>query len=66
MGRHVDTGTSVDYCPAPCLGYSFRSGQPVLPEIMQRFPVTLSLAVGAAIIWVTMGVLIGVISTGSR
>jgi len=66
VGRHVDTGTSVDYCPAPCLGYSFRSGQPVLPEIMHRFPVTLSLAVGAAIIWVTMGVLIGVISALKR
>ena len=47
-GRDVDNGTAIDHCPAPCLGYSFRTNQPVLPEIQNRFPVTLSLAVGAA------------------
>jgi peptide/nickel transport system permease protein len=66
VGRQVNNGATVDNCPAPCLGYSFRSGQPVLPEIIDRFPVTLSLAVGAAIIWLIMGVSIGVISALKR
>ena len=66
VGRDVNNGTSVDHCPAPCLGYSFKTNQPVLPQIEQRFPVTLSLAVGAAIIWVLMGVTIGVISALKR
>src|SRR3954452_5219572 len=61
-GRDVNNGSSVDHCPAPCLGYSFKTSQPVLPQIQKRFPVTLSLAVGAAIIWLLMGVTIGVIS----
>jgi len=66
VGRTVNNGTSVDQCPAPCLGYSFKTNQPVLPEIQKRFPVTLSLAVGAAIIWLVMGVTIGVISALKR
>ncbi len=65
-GRTVNTGSGLDNCPAPCLGYSFRSSAPVLPQIEQRFPVTLSLAVGAAIIWVIMGVSIGVLSALRR
>jgi peptide/nickel transport system permease protein len=65
-GRDVSNGLQVDRCPAPCLGYSFRNSQPVLPEIQARFPVTLSLAVGAAIIWLIMGVTIGVISALKR
>jgi peptide/nickel transport system permease protein len=65
-GREVNNGTSIDHCPAPCLGYSFRTNQPVLPMIEKRFPVTLSLAVGAAVIWVLMGVTVGVISALKR
>ena len=66
VGKEVGVGSARDYCPAPCLGYSFRTSQPVLPEIKQRFPVTLSLAVGAAIIWLVMGITIGVISALKR
>ena len=66
VGRTVDNGTSIDDCPAPCLGYSFRSSQPVLPEILKRFPVTMSLAAGAAVIWLLLGVSIGVLSALRR
>ena len=66
VGRTVNNGLSVDHCPAPCLGYSFKNSQPVLPEIQDRFPVTLSLAVGAAIIWLIVGVSIGVLSALKR
>jgi peptide/nickel transport system permease protein len=44
------------------LGYSYYSHQPVTTLIAQALPVTASLAIGAAIIWVTLGVLIGVLS----
>ena len=47
---------------APCFGYSFKSHVAVWPELTSRIPVTFSLAIGAAVIWVVSGVAIGVIS----
>jgi len=44
------------------LGYDFYHGEAVTTIIGQAFPITLSLALGAAILWVTMGVLSGVVS----
>jgi peptide/nickel transport system permease protein len=61
-GKHYKYGPDAAYCHAPCFGYSFKNHLPVWPDITSRVPVTLSLAVGAAIIWVFSGVLIGVIS----
>ena len=61
-GTTVDIGSSVEKCPAPCLGYSFRNKDPVLPEILNRFPVSFSLAIGAAVMWLVAGVSIGVLS----
>jgi len=65
-GAEFDTGTEVVKCPAPCLGYSFIRQQPVWPEIKDRFPVTFSLAIGAAVIWVVFGVGVGVLSALRR
>jgi peptide/nickel transport system permease protein len=61
-GRNVDDGSTTVHCSAPCLGYSFRLNTPVTTLIKQAFPVSLSLAVGAAILWLTGGVTVGVIS----
>ncbi len=44
------------------LGYDYYHGQSVNSIIAQAFPVTLSLTVGAATIWVTIGVLSGIAS----
>lgn len=44
------------------LGYSFYHSQPVNTIIAQAVPVTLSLVLGAAVIWVVLGVLSGVLS----
>ena len=44
------------------LGYSYYHGQPVTTILKQAFPVTLSLALGAAAIWLVVGVLSGVLS----
>jgi peptide/nickel transport system permease protein len=44
------------------LGYSFYSSEPVTSLIASRAPVTISLAVGAAVIWLVIGVSTGVLA----
>ena len=44
------------HCPAPCLGYSFTNHEPVLGTILDRFPTTLSLSLGSAVVFVVFGV----------
>ena len=66
FGEHFNAGTSTSYCPPPCFGYSFRTQQPVWPQMVSDMPVTISLAIGAAILWLTGGVTIGVISALRR
>jgi peptide/nickel transport system permease protein len=65
-GTEFDIGSGVEKCPRPCLGYSFRNKDPVTPEIMRRLPVSFSLAVGAAVLWLTFGVATGVLSALRR
>jgi len=62
LGVHYSDGTNVSYCPFPCFGYSFRNQQPVWPQLMSDAPVTVSLAIGAAVLWLIGGVAIGVLS----
>ncbi len=62
FGVHYSSGTSVSYCPFPCFGYSFKNDQPVWPQMISDAPVTLSLAIGAGVIWLVGGVSIGVLS----
>jgi peptide/nickel transport system permease protein len=61
-GADYSTGPTTVHCPAPCLGYSFITQNPVLPDLLDRFPVTLSLAIGGAIVWLSFGVSAGVVS----
>ncbi|WP_104480845.1 ABC transporter permease [Actinokineospora auranticolor] len=61
-GAEFNYGTGVEHCPAPCLGYSFRNYQPVWPDLLDRMPVTLSLAVGAAVLWLLGGIAVGTLS----
>ena len=65
-GGQFDMGAEKVDCPAPCLGYSFITRQAVWPELLDRAPVTFSLAIGAALIWVVSGVGIGVLSALRR
>ncbi|MFF9123628.1 ABC transporter permease [Streptomyces sp. NPDC014889] len=53
---------SFGHCPAPCLGYSFHNHEPVLGTILDRFPVTLSLSLGSAVVFVLFGVGTGMIA----
>ena len=66
FGEHYNAGTSTTYCPPPCFGYSFKSQQPVWPQMVSSLPVTISLAIGASILWLVGGVAIGVISALKR
>jgi peptide/nickel transport system permease protein len=50
----------------PGLGFSYDSRTPILEEIKERAPRTLSLALGAAVIWLLMGIAIGIISALKR
>jgi peptide/nickel transport system permease protein len=43
-------------------GYSYVSQQPVLPTILSAFPKTLSLGVGAVVIWLAIGIPFGIVS----
>jgi peptide/nickel transport system permease protein len=54
-GRDYSSGPSVNHCPAPCLGYSFQTDQPVTGLLLDRLPVSLSLALGAAVLWLLIG-----------
>lgn len=49
-------------CPAPCMGYSIVNSTTVNDEIKAAFPVSLSLALAAVVMWVVGGVSIGVIA----
>ncbi len=50
----------------PGLGFSYDTDVGVRNELVNRIPRTLSLVVGAAILWAIMGVLIGIISAIRR
>jgi peptide/nickel transport system permease protein len=62
FGESLSDGTTDVYCAPPCLGYSFQQNTAVGTLIGQAFPVSLSLAVGAATLWLLGGVLIGTFS----
>lgn len=68
-GRTYGSGADAVVCSAPCLGYSFRLSSPVTQLIWARLPITVSIAVGAAVLWLIAGVAAGVVSAlrrGSR
>ncbi|CAJ61464.1 MULTISPECIES: ABC transporter permease [Frankia] len=66
VGRHFDSGADRSWCPAPCLGYSFRNDQPVWSQIVDALPVTASLSFGAAVLFLVVGVSTGVFSAVRR
>jgi peptide/nickel transport system permease protein len=65
-GADYSTGPTTVHCPAPCFGYSFITQNPVLPDLLDRLPVTLSLAAGAAVLWLAGGISVGVLSALRR
>ncbi|MFC5268372.1 ABC transporter permease [Kribbella qitaiheensis] len=59
-GRTFGEGAAAVQCNAPCFGYSFPLARPVTTLIVDRLPVTLSIAIGAAVLWLLLGVTLGV------
>ncbi|MEV5592963.1 ABC transporter permease [Streptomyces sp. NPDC052496] len=53
---------AVGHCSAPCFGYSFANGDPVWDTIVDRFPTTVSLTIGAAAVFLGVGVGTGMIA----
>jgi peptide/nickel transport system permease protein len=43
-------------------GYSYQNTISVKEQIFQRLPATISLAIGAAVVWLTIGIAVGIIS----
>jgi peptide/nickel transport system permease protein len=67
VGRTYNAGTEVQLeCGAPCLGYSYQTDLPVTSLIKDRLPATLSIAVGASVLWLLVGLSGGVLSALKR
>jgi peptide/nickel transport system permease protein len=66
VGRTIGSGDFVRQCPAPCLGYSFRTDEPVTDVLKRTVPVTMSIVVGAAVMWLLIGVTLGMTSALRR
>ncbi|MCG5217960.1 ABC transporter permease [Streptosporangium sp. KLBMP 9127] len=61
-GRDYGSGANLIHCPAPCLGYSFQTSQSVWEMIVDRLPVSATVAVGAAVLWLLAGIGAGLLS----
>lgn len=62
FGRSYGTGAAAFSCPAPSFGYSYNENACVTGLLREALPITLSLALGALIIWLIAGVSLGIIA----
>ncbi|MGA8116105.1 MAG: ABC transporter permease [Actinocatenispora sp.] len=65
-GRTYGTGDLAIRCDAPCLGFSFRTNEPVTDILKRTLPATVSIVVGATIIQLVLGVGLGMLSALRR
>jgi peptide/nickel transport system permease protein len=49
-------------CAAPCLGYSFTRNEQVLHILARNAPVTFWLAIGAFLLWLAVGISMGIVA----
>src|SRR6478735_11225299 len=56
----------VTHCPAPCFGYSVVNTKTVNELMKEAFPVSLSISLAALVLWLSLGVLFGVIAAIKR
>jgi peptide/nickel transport system permease protein len=66
VGNEYDQGAIKIDCPAPCLGVSFKLNVNVTEYLLQRFPATLSIAVGGSILFLSMGLTMGISAARRR
>jgi len=65
-GREISSGSIKIPCDAPCLGVSFKLRVDVADYLWSRFPATFSLAAGAAVVFLSLGLTIGVLAARWR
>lgn len=65
-GRDIGEGAAASKCPAPCFGYSYKFSVPVWGYLKSRFPATLSIAIGSSVIFLFLGLLVGVMAARNR
>jgi peptide/nickel transport system permease protein len=61
--RHLIGGDEYGW---PGLGFSFVTRSPVRDQLLDRLPVTIQLAFGAALVWLCIGIPIGIVSAIKR
>lgn len=61
-GRSYGPEPVAVHCDAPSLGYSFKRHECVTDLITRSLPVTISLAVGAFVLWMVLGIGFGVLA----
>ncbi|MFJ9337938.1 ABC transporter permease [Streptomyces sp. NPDC101733] len=67
VGRDHSGGAGlVLRCDAPCLGFSYQNDRQVTELLLERLPATVSLALGALVIWLVLGVGTGLLSALRR
>jgi len=66
VGRNYGEGSASFSCPAPAFGYSFNRHECVTTIIGEAFPVTFSLAIGAFILWISVGVSLGILAARKK
>lgn len=53
-------------CPAPAFGYSFNRHECVTTIVAEAFPITFSLAIGAFVLWLSVGISLGVLAAKNK
>jgi len=66
LGRTYGAGSAEFTCPAPSFGYSFNENMCVTDMIKEALPITINLAIGAFIIWIIVGVGLGLLAANFR
>jgi peptide/nickel transport system permease protein len=62
FGRQFGQGNHMLACNAPCFGFSYQENLPVTTLLAQRLPVTTSIAIGAAVLWLLGGLATGIVA----
>jgi peptide/nickel transport system permease protein len=62
LGRTYGSGSAAFSCPAPSFGYSFNENACVTNMITEALPITINLAVGALIMWLAVGIGLGIVA----
>jgi peptide/nickel transport system permease protein len=65
-GRTYGEGQAEIFCAAPSFGYSFQQNSCVTDLVANALPVTVSLAIGSLILWLIIGVGLGVVAAKFR